>query len=157
MDSLKKIRIEKKLTQREASELLGISIRSYKYYENDQTKKDSVKYRYIVEKLSEINKIDEEHGLLSIDDIKNRCTKVLEKYDVDYCILFGSYSKNRATEKSDVDLLISTGISGLKFYGIVEELRQALHKKVDVLNLSQLKDNFDLTKEILKDGIKIYG
>ena len=56
-----------------------------------------------------------------------------------------------------MDLLISTEVSGLKFYGLVEEIRTALHKKVDVLNLNQLTDNPELTKEILKDGIKIYG
>ena len=54
-------------------------------------------------------------------------------------------------------LLISTVVSGLKFYGLVEEIRVALHKKVDVLNMEQLMDNPELTKEILKDGIKIYG
>jgi hypothetical protein len=39
----------------------------------------------------------------------------------------------------------------------VEEIRTALHKKVDVLDIHQLKDNLELTQEILKDGIKIYG
>lgn len=64
---------------------------------------------------------------------------------------------NTATEASDVDLLISTNVRGLKFCGLVEEIRSALHKKVDVLDLNQLRDNFELTKEILRDGIKIYG
>ena len=48
-------------------------------------------------------------------------------------------------------------IKGLKYYGLVEEIRTVLHKKVDVLDIAQLKDNFELTQEILKDGIKIYG
>lgn len=65
--------------------------------------------------------------------------------------------KRQGNTESDVDLLISTGVSGLKFYGLVEEIRVALHKKVDVLNMEQLMDNPELTKEILKDGIKIYG
>ena len=71
--------------------------------------------------------------------------------------LLGSYAKDTANESSDIDLLISTELTGLEFFGMVEELREALHKKVDVLNVSQLKDNIELTKEILKDGIKIYG
>ena len=58
---------------------------------------------------------------------------------------------------SDVDLLISTNVKGLKFYGLVEEIRASLHKKVDVLDMNQLKDNIELTEEIFKDGIKIYG
>jgi len=39
----------------------------------------------------------------------------------------------------------------------VEDIRTALRKKVDVLDINQLKDNFELTQEILKDGVKIYG
>ena len=65
--------------------------------------------------------------------------------------------KERQNQPSDVDLLISTDATGLKFYGLVEDIRTALHKKVDVLDINQLKDNFELTQEILKDGIKIYG
>ena len=56
-----------------------------------------------------------------------------------------------------MDLLISANIKGLKFYGLVEELRTVLHKKVDVLDMNQLKENLELTEEILKDGVKIYG
>ncbi len=44
-------------------------------------------------------------------------------------------------ETSDVDLLISSDVKGQKFYGMVEKLRTAQHKKVDVLSLEQLKDN----------------
>lgn len=86
-----------------------------------------------------------------------RCSKILEKYDVSFCYLFGSYAKEKATPTSDVDLLISTNVKGLKFYGLVEEIRIALRKRVDVLDINQLKDNIELTEEIFKDGIKIYG
>jgi len=40
---------------------------------------------------------------------------------------------------------------------MVEELRTVLCKKVDVLDTKQLMNNLELTEEILKDGIKIYG
>ena len=76
---------------------------------------------------------------------------------MEYCYLFGSYAKGKATEVSDVDLLISTSVSGMQFYDIVEALREGLKKKVDVLNLEQLRDNTELVNEILKDGVKIYG
>lgn len=154
---LKNIRIEKKLTQVEAANFLGISLRSYKSYENDDIKKDTKKYRFFLNRLMEINPIDEEHGIRGIDDIKKICSLTFEKYNVEFCYLFGSYAKNNAKENSDIDLLICADVKGLKFYGLVEELRESLHKRVDVLNISQLKDNLDLTKEILKDGIKIYG
>ncbi len=157
MMTLKELRMEKKLTQQQVADLVGISLRSYISYENDMKKAETFKYKYIVEKLEEINPIDEEHGILDIESIKQRCARVFKNYEVNFCYLFGSYAKGRATEISDVDLLISTNVRGLKFYGLVEEIRSALHKKVDVLDLNQLKDNLELTKEILQDGIKIHG
>lgn len=54
-------------------------------------------------------------------------------------------------------MLISANVKGLKFYGLVEEIRLKLNKKVDVLDINQLNNNIELTEEILKDGIKIYG
>lgn len=132
-------------------------MRSYKSYENDEKKKGTLKYNYLVEKLSKVNPIDEEHGILELEDIVLKCSKVFENYEVGFCYLFGSYAKGKATPTSDVDLLLSTKLSGLRFYGLVEELRSALCKKVDILNIEQLKDNLELTEEILKDGIKIYG
>ena len=74
-----------------------------------------------------------------------------------YAYLFGSYAKGRATGVSDVDILVSTSVTGIEFFGLVEELRTELHKKVDVLDKNQLKENLELTEEILKNGIKIYG
>ena len=157
MNELKKMRIEKNLTQQQVAKLMGISLRSYKSYENDEEKIGTLKYNYMIEKLSEINPIDESHGVINREYIRQKCEKVFENYEIEFCYLFGSYAKGKATPESDVDLLISTEVSGLKFYGLVEEIRTTLHKKVDVLNLNQLTDNPELTKEILKDGIKIYG
>ena len=157
MRKLKDIRLEKKMTQQQVSELVGISLRSYKSYENEKEKEGTIKYKYIMEKLCQINPIDEEHGILDLDDIEKKCTEVLKKYNVSFCYLFGSYAKDIAKETSDVDLLISSEVTGLKFFGMVEEIRTSLHKKVDVLDIKQLKDNFELTQEILKDGIKICG
>ena len=157
MGAIKELRTEKKLTQQQAASFLGISLRSYKSYENDASKEGTLKYNYILDRMATINPIDEEHGVLEPEDIKRICERVLSEYSVDYCILFGSYAKGKATETSDVDLLIASDVKGLKFYGMVEKLRTALHKKVDALSLEQLKDNLELTGEILKDGVKIYG
>ena len=148
MVDLKELRIEKKMTQQEVADLVGISLRSYKSYENDEEKQNTIKYNYIVEQLSKINYIDEETGILELEDIVRKCSKVFERYEVSFCYLFGSYAKGKATPVSDMDLLISANVKGLKFYGLVEEIRTELHKKVDVLDMNQLKDNIELTEEI---------
>ena len=157
MKDLKSIRLDKELTQQQAAGIVGISLRSYKSYENDLDKRGNLKYNYIYEKLSRINPIDEEHGIVDLEYISRKCSKVFDKYKINFCYLFGSYAKGKAKDDSDVDLLISTEIKGLKFFGLVEELRNSLQKKVDVIEVAVLKDNVELLEEILKDGIKIYG
>ena len=157
MGILKNLRNEKGLTQQQAADLAGISIRSYKSYENDISKTGTLKYNYIVNKLTAFNPVDEDHGILTIEEIKRKCSAIFEDREINFCYLFGSYAKEKATPVSDVDLLISTNIKGLKFFELVENLRCSLHKRVDVLDINQLKNNLELTQEILKDGIKIYG
>ena len=155
--SLKEIRKEKNLTQDQAAKLLSVSVRSYKDYENSPSKINTIKYNYFVDKLEKYKSIDEEHGLLTINQIKEKCLPVFKEYKITYAYLFGSYAKGKAKEKSDVDILVSAEVKGLKFYGFVEKIKNVLQKKVDVLDVNQLKDNMDLLNEILKDGIKIYG
>lgn len=155
--SLKQLRTEKGLTQAQCAAYLQIPLRTYKRYESEESKVDHIKHQYMVTRLNEYGFIDEEHGLLTVDQIKNICAEVLPKYSATYCYLFGSYAKGKATEQSDVDLLISMPIDGLKFYELLEVLRERLKKKVDLLDAAQLKNNDALVQEILKDGVKIYG
>ncbi len=155
--TLRELRKNKGITQQEAADFVGVPLRTYSNYENDIKKQTSIKYKYMVEKLYTYGYVDEETGILTLEEIRKICLNILSKYPVEYCYLFGSYAKGKAKATSDVDLLICTTLSGLKFYGLVEELREALKKKVDVLDQKQLIDNIELTNEILKDGIKIYG
>lgn len=155
--TLRQKRLEKGLTQLDCAKFLGIPIRTYTRYETDEKKIGSFKYSVMMEKLEAYGFIDEEHGILTMDQIRKTCAQVFQQYNVEFCYLFGSYSRNEASEKSDVDLLISTSTTGLKFFGLVEELREALKKKVDLLDILQLNNNQTLIHEVLKDGIKIYG
>ena len=155
--TLKEIRLEKGLTQEEAAKVLGVSRRTYIKYENDGSSIHELKYKFFCQTLDSYGFIDEEHGVLTLEQIKEITASIFKEYDVEYCYLFGSYAKGKAKENSDVDLLVATSIKGLQFFGLVETLREKLKKKVDVLDLGQLNNNTDLVKEILKDGIKIYG
>ena len=154
--TLKELRQSKNLTQLQVANMLKISLRSYKQYENEKEKQGTFKYNYIYDELSKYGFVDEEHGILSIDDIKRIVSQVLSQHEVEYCYLFGSYARGEAEEKSDVDLIVATEITGMAFFGLCEYLREALHKKVDLLNLAQLNNNTQLLYEVLKDGVKIY-
>ena len=152
----KELRALAGISQTEAAAFTGIPLRTYKNYENDPAKIGTIKYNYIVQELEKLSLIDEDHGLLSIEIIKDVCTQVLSRYDVQYGILFGSYANGTATAQSDVDLLISTSESGIRFFAIAEELRLALKKKIDLLDMNQLNGNPELLNNILKEGERVY-
>ena len=155
--TLKELRKQKKLTQIECAKYLGIPVRTYQNYETDESKSTSMKYEFMIQKLEKYGFIDETHGILTVQQIKDICSDIFANYEIEYCYLFGSYAKGKATELSDVDLLISTPISGIRFFDLVESIREGLKKKVDVLSCEQLNNNPELINEILKDGVKIYG
>ena len=154
---LKDIRLQNNLTQEEAARLLGITRRTYVNYEAGKIDETSLKYKFVVETLQKASFLDENHGILALDEIKRICDDIFKKYAVEYCYLFGSYAKGKATEKSDVDLLVSMPVDGMKYFELIELLRERLKKKIDLLDISQLNNNPVLMQEILKDGIKIYG
>ena len=155
--TLKELRKSKNLTQIDAAKYLGIATRTYQNYESDITKQNGIKFEYIFDKIMKYGYIDENNGILSIENIKDICLKVFSEFKVEYCYLFGSYAKGKPTPESDVDLYVYTDIDGLRFFELIEVLREKLNKKVDLLDQRQLQNNFELTNEILKDGIKIYG
>ena len=156
--TLKELRLSLGLTQAEASASTGVPLRTYARYEAnpDDT---NIKYQRIVEVLLDKHEITETRGIYSLEKLKVIILDVIEQYkdDISFCYLFGSYAKGYAKDESDVDICINTTLTGLKFVGFVENLHQALKKKVDVIRFNDLKDNLELINEIMKDGIKIYG
>lgn len=147
------------LTQLEASRIIKLPIRTYIRYEKDDNYGNELKREMMIKTINDHCEITETKGILTIDFIKSELTKLFDseyKSDIEFCYLFGSYAKSYANESSDVDLCVSTQLTGLKFIGLSESIRQVLHKKIDLIRLSNLNDNIDLINEIMKDGIKIY-
>ena len=150
MNQLRKIREEMGITQIEAANICGVSRRTYQYYENEEMNKalDSLL-------ASLVTSMDE---YLNPKIIKDRCFKVFKKYPEIRCAyLYGSYARNQATRKSDVDILVVCPAMGLKFYEIAAELEKVLKKDVDLQTHRQILDNSEFIEAILTEGIKIYG
>ena len=96
---------------------------------------------------------------LSIKKIKEKCSTVFLKYpEIKCAYLYGSYARKEATSKSDVDILVVLDKPmGMRYFGIASDLEDVLHKSVDMQSYEQLLDNASLLKDILVEGIKIYG
>lgn len=150
---LKETRKQLGLTQPEAAAILNIPLRTYCRYENEERYKGTFKYNQMLTILNNYAS----KAVLSLDLIKNAVSGVCEKYDVSAVYLFGSYAKNKARGDSDIDLMIVSGIEGIEYYQLLNELETKLKKKIDLLRLETAIQNVKLMNEILKDGIKIYG
>jgi len=96
--------------------------------------------------------------IYSIEDIKNMINEILANTEVEKAILFGSYAKNKPTKNSDIDILIDSKgkIKGLKFFAMVDKIREKLDKEVDVIEKIEIDKNSKIEKEIEKTGVVIY-
>ncbi len=72
------------------------------------------------------------------------CKSVLaEKYNVKTLGLFGSYSRNDGTEKSDIDLLVEFSKPiGIEFIDLADELEGILAHKVDLVSVKAVKAKY---------------
>lgn len=81
---------------------------------------------------------------------------VFADHNIKKAILFGSYAKGSAKEQSDVDILVDSGLRGLAFFGLLEDVVTSLGKNVDLLDVSQLTPDSQVGEEIKKSGVVIY-
>jgi len=96
--------------------------------------------------------------VFDINEIRTRLEPVFVENRVKSAILFGSYAKGAATQKSDVDILVDSGCRGLSFMGLVETIREALEDKpVDIIDVVEVVKSSRLDDEIEKTGVRIYG
>jgi predicted nucleotidyltransferase len=154
---LKELRKGKNLTQKEAADLLAIPVKTYQNYELGRSKVTSLAGRHVVDTLSSYEPYSPAKGILPLAYLKEAVASVIKEYPVDFVYLFGSYAKGKATEGSDVDLLLSTDVDGLAFFALAGKLEAALHKKVDAIRFKDLKRDQALLSEIMKTGEKIFG
>lgn len=94
--------------------------------------------------------------IYTVDDIKTILYPIFSGYSVKKAVLFGSYVKGMANPKSDIDLLLNSGLKGLSFVGLVEDIRTALDKEVDVFDVLHISPQSRILSEILRDGVIIY-
>lgn len=95
-------------------------------------------------------------AVYTVNQIKNILTPILAKNGVRKAVLFGSYSKSNAIEKSDVDLLVDSGLRGLQFVGLLDEIQSSLGKDVDLLDIRHIESGSPVDEEIRKTGVVIY-
>lgn len=96
------------------------------------------------------------NGNYSVNEIKAILYPVFRQYDIDKAVIFGSFAKGTARKNSDLDLLVDSKLHGLKFIGLLEDVRRAINMDVDMLDVSHVVKNSKIEHEILGTGITIY-
>ena len=158
MNELRKKRKDLQITQLQAANSCGVSLRTYQTYE--ETAKMNATYNDLVKKLTDMGIMDGTNFVISVRFIKQVVRELFSKQypEIECAYLFGSYARGEATGKSDVDIVVVLNQPmGLKFYGIAGDLEERLNKKVNLLTYEQIVNSASMLKDILVEGIKIYG
>ena len=93
----------------------------------------------------------------TIPELKTILSPVFAEHGVKRAVLFGSYAKGSATPRSDVDLVVDSGLRGLAFFGLLESVATALDTPVDLIDVSQIERGSRIDREVEQSGVKIFG
>lgn len=93
----------------------------------------------------------------AIDEIKTLLEPVFRKHHVRRAILFGSYCSGKASQMSDIDILVDSQLPGLEFFALLEDVVTTLHKDVDLIDTRQLIEKSPFKDSIDQNGIEIYA
>ena len=92
----------------------------------------------------------------TIDQLKHVLVPIFKRNNVRKAILFGSYGKGQATAHSDVDLLVDSGLSGLAFFGLMDDVCESLECQVDLIDTYDVIPDSRVDREIRDTGVVIY-
>lgn len=95
-------------------------------------------------------------AVYSVDDLRIIVSDIAKQYGVKKVALFGSYSTDKQTSDSDIDLLIDKGETKGMFIlnSFINSLQDKLGKEVDVMTYSSLARS--LIKDSVKDEVVLY-
>ena len=94
--------------------------------------------------------------IYSVPQLKAVLAPVFDQYGIRRAVLFGSYGKGTANEKSDIDLLVDSGLRGLRFVGFLDDVQNAVGKDVDLFDVRHIQAGSRIDREIRETGVTVY-
>ena len=96
--------------------------------------------------------------MIDLQGIKTRLEPIFIKHGIVRAIVFGSYAKGTATEKSDIDIVIDSAgfLRGINFFEAQAELERALPIASDIFEQREVKEGSKMQAEIMNSGVVIY-
>ena len=94
--------------------------------------------------------------IYSVSQLQAVLAPVFTRYGVRRAVLFGSYGKGTANEKSDIDLLVDSGLRGLRFVGLLNDVQRIVGKDVDLFDVTHIQPGSRIDREIRETGVMVY-
>ena len=94
--------------------------------------------------------------MISIEEVARKLQPVFEQNGTKKAILFGSVAQGTQQSGSDVDILVDSELHGLAFFGLLEDVCNALGMQVDLIDEHQLDKDSHMRQEIERTGVIIY-
>ena len=94
--------------------------------------------------------------IYTIEQLKTMLIPIFRLHGVKKAVLFGSYGKGQAGTHSDIDLLVDSRLKGLRFVGLMEDVRSTVDKDVDLFDVSHVEEDSEIDAEIKKTGVLLY-
>lgn len=95
-------------------------------------------------------------SVYTVPQLRDILSPVFDRYGIRRAVLFGSYGKGTATEKSDVDLLVDSGLRGLRFVGFLDDVQRTVGKQVDLFDVTHIETGSEIDREIRDTGVTVY-
>lgn len=94
---------------------------------------------------------------LSMHEIETIIRSLLRKYNAEYALLFGSYARGEADEKSDIDVVVFGGerFDKTDIFAFAEDLFESTGKHVDVYEICEVNKGTDFYNNIMREGVRI--
>lgn len=81
---------------------------------------------------------------------------VFNSYGVNKAVLFGSISSDTNTPNSDIDIMVDSGLKGLAFFGLLEDVCGLFDCPVDMIDVQDIIPGSRIDNEIKRTGVTIY-
>jgi len=93
-----------------------------------------------------------------MDELKNMLAPLFLAYAVYRAVLFGSYARCEATQRSDIDIVVDSRgkLLNIHFYGLLEDMIDRLGKKIDLIEACEIRQGSEIEQAIAREGVVIY-
>ena len=96
--------------------------------------------------------------IYTVEEIKEKLLPIFEREPIVKAVLFGSYAKGTAREKSDIDLYVDSNgkLKGWNYYGVLDEVSAAFNANIDFIEASSVIEGGVIHRAITETGLVIY-